>query len=598
MSLKTLLVSHGTCCQAAGAGQVYIALKSEIARWNLEDKVELKKPGCHGFSQIDPVVVIEPDGILYARVQEADASKIIQSLLPGGQKPDHFYYVDPHTSRKIPYRQEIPFFSKQKRLILKNCGTMDPDNIDDYLKVGGYEALVRVVSELTPNEVITEIKDSGLRGLGGGGFTTGEKWEICARAPGSIKYVICNADEGDPGSFQDRSVLEGDPHAVIEGLLITAYAVGAAEGYIYVRSEYPFAIKKLQIALHQARQRGFLGRNILGSDFSFDAEIFQGAGAFVCGEETALIQSLQGERGIPYPRPPYPVVSGLHGQPTLINNVKTLANIRWIINNGAAWFTTTGTKQSKGSAIFSLSGNVVNCGLVEVPMGTTLREIIFGIGGGIPGGKAFKAVQTGGPSGGCLPADLLDTAVDFDTLRDAGSIMGSGGMVVMDEDTCMVDTARYFLNFNLKELCGQCVPCRLGTRQMLEILKRITCGDGKHSDLDLLLQLGETVTKGSLCGLGKTVPNPVLTTLRYFRDEYEAHIHDKRCPARACKDLINYRIDGQQCKGCSLCLKACPVGAIKGGKKQEHFIEQKRCIRCGTCLEVCSDHFGAIQCIS
>ncbi len=598
MPLKTLLVSQGTCCQAAGSGQIYDALQNEVARWGLEDKVELKCPGCHGFSQMDPVVMVEPDGILYAGVRVKDASKIVQSLMPDGEKPDHLFYEDPHTCKKIPLRDKIPFFSKQQRTILKNCGNIDPGNIDDYLKTGGYKGLFKVVSKMTPNEVINEMKSSGLRGLGGGGFLAGEKWELCSMAMGSERYVICNADEGDPGSFQDRSVLEGDPHAVLEGMLITAYAVGATKGYIYVRSEYPFAIKKLQMALHQAGERGFIGRNILGSNFSFSAEIFQGAGAFICGEETALLQSLQGERGIPYPRPPYPVVSGLHGQPTLINNVKTLATVRWIINYGADWFTTTGTEKSKGSAIFSLSGKVVNCGLVEVPVGTSLREIIFGIGGGIPGGKGFKAVQTGGPSGGCLPADLLDTAVDFDTLRDAGSIMGSGGMVIMDEDTCMVDTARYFLAFSLKELCGQCVPCRLGTRQMLEILNRITCGEGKHSDLDLLLELGEGVAKGSLCGLGKTVPNPVLTTLRYFRDEYEAHIHEKRCPARTCKDLISYRIDIQQCKGCSLCLKACPVGAVRGDKKQAHFIEQKRCIRCGTCLEVCSEHFGAVQCIS
>lgn len=598
MPLKTLLVSQGTCCKAAGAGQVYNALNDEVARLGLHDEVEIKRPGCHGFSLLDPVVVVEPEGILYTRVTPDDASKIVSSLLPGGQKPDHLYYKDPLTGEKIPYRDNIPFFSKQRRMILHNCGIVDQDNIDDYIKRGGYRALHKALREMNPDEIIGEIKKSGMRGLGGGGFLTGEKWELCSRAPGPEKYVVCNADEGDPGSFQDRSVLEGDPHSILEGLLIAAYAVGASKGYIYVRSEYPLAVEKMQNALAQAEEKGYIGSGILGSDFSFTIEVFQGAGAFVCGEETALLQSLQGERGFPYPRPPYPVDAGFLGKPTLINNVKTLATVRWIIDKGAGSFITEGTETSKGSAVFSLSGSVVNCGLVEVPMGTSLREIIFGLGGGMPGGKAFKAVQTGGPSGGCLPKELIDTPVDFDTLKEAGSIMGSGGMVVMDEHTCMVDTARYFLTFSLNELCGQCVPCRLGTRQMLEILNRITSGEGKLSDLDLLLQISEGVAKGSLCGLGKTVPNPVLTTLRYFREEYEAHIIEKQCPARVCKALVSYRIDPQQCAGCSLCLKACPVGAVRGEKKQAHFIEQGLCIRCGTCLGTCPERYAAVRCIS
>ncbi len=598
MPLKKLLVSHGTCCLAAGAKQVHTALQKELARWGLHDQVKLKQTGCHGFSRLDPVVVLEPDGILFAGVNEEDAPGIVQSLMPGGERPHYLFYTDLRTLEKIPLRDDIPFFNKQKRLVLNNCGIVNPEDIDDYLNTGGYKALFRTVSGMTPSDVIGEIKKSGLRGLGGGGFLTGNKLEHCAREPGSAKYIICNADEGDPGSFQDRSILEGDPHAVLEGMLIAGYAVGAVKGYIYVRAEYPHAIKKIEKALCQAKKRGFFGGNILGSDFSFELEIFVGAGAFVCGEETALLQSLHGEPGMPYPRPPYPIVSGFQGKPTLINNVKTLANLRWIINVGAANFAKTGTESSRGTAIFSLSGNVNNCGLVEVPMGVSLREIIFGIGGGIPGGKAFKAVQTGGPSGGFLPAEFLDTAVDFDTLRDAGSIMGSGGMVVMDEHTCMVDTARFFMAFSLKELCGQCVPCRLGTRQMLKILNRIGRGEGKHSDLDLLEELGKAVARGSLCGLGKTAPNPVLTTLRYFRDEYEAHISEKRCPARVCKDLITYRIDAQKCRACARCLKACPVGAIIGADKQAHAIDQNLCIRCGICLDACSERFEAVKCIS
>ncbi|MHB8172555.1 MAG: NADH-ubiquinone oxidoreductase-F iron-sulfur binding region domain-containing protein [Thermincolia bacterium] len=594
MTVITILVSQGTCCKSAGAEQVYIALEKELTEAGLE--VFLKTPGCHGFSEIDPVVVIEPEGILYAKVKVEDVPEIVRSLAPGDQPVERLYYRDPVTDEGIPYQRNIPFFKKQQRTILKNCGVLDPRNIEDYLEAGGYQAVQKALMEMTPAQVVAVVNRSGLRGLGGAGFPTGKKWEMCASAPGEIKYVICNADEGDPGSFQDRSVLEGDPHAVLEGLIMAGYAVGAQMGYLYVRAEYPQAIKNLQAAINQAREKGFIGENILGRGFNFEIKIFQGAGVFVCGEETALIQSLEGKRGMPYPRPPYPVIAGLHGKPTLIDNVKTLASIRWIINNGADWLAARGTETSKGTAVFSITGKVANCGLVEVPMGITMREIVYEIGGGIPGGKDFKAVQTGGPSGGCLPEALLDTAIDFDTLRAAGSMMGSGGMVVMDEDTCMVDTARYFLDFSLKESCGQCAPCRLGTMQMHEILTRITQGEGKLSDLDLLVELSEGVAQGSLCGLGKTAPNPVLTTLCYFRDEYEAHINDQRCPSRSCKALITYSINPDKCKGCSQCLQACPVDAISGVRKEAHIIDGNKCTKCGVCLEVCPDAFGAVEC--
>ena len=594
MAKKTILVSQGTCCISAGADEVLDILKKEISEAGLE--VEVRTPGCHGFSEIDPVIMIEPEGLLYAKVQVEDVKDVVRSLRPGGEPVERLFYRDPASGQGIPHSWEIPFFKRQQRTILKNCGVLDPRSIEDYLGAGGYQAIRRALLEMTPQQVVEEVTRSGLRGLGGAGFPTGRKWEMCAAASGEIKYVICNADEGDPGSFQDRSVLEGDPHAVLEGLLLAGYAVGAQEGYLYIRAEYPLAIKNLQAAIDQAKEKGFLGSNLLGSGFSFDIQIFQGAGAFVCGEETALIKSLEGKRGMPYPRPPYPVIAGLHGKPTLIDNVKTLASVRWIINEGADWLAGRGTESSKGTAVFSLTGKVVNCGLVEVPMGITMRDIVYEIGGGIPGGKKFKAVQTGGPSGGCLPEHLLDTAIDFDTLRGAGSIMGSGGMVVMDEDTCMVDTARYFVNFTLKESCGQCAPCRLGTMQMHEILTRITQGKGKLSDLDLLIELSEGIAKGSLCGLGKTAPNPVLTTVRYFRDEYEAHIKQRSCPARSCKALVSYAINAKKCKGCSKCKKACPVDAIIGTERKPHIIDGSKCSKCGICLDVCPDVFGAVEC--
>ncbi len=532
---NTVLVCQGTGCVSGGSEQVFSLLKDEIESSGHDEDILVKRTGCHGFCQQGPLIVIEPEGIFYTKVKTDDMPEIIQALLPGGKPLERLFYRAPVTGKHIPHYHDIPFYSKQERTILKHCGYIDPEDINNYLEIGGYKALRKAISERTPWNVISEVKNSGLRGLGGAGFPAGRKWESCRKAPGDIKYVICNADEGDPGAFQDRSVMEGNPHSIIEGMIIAAYAAGAQKGFIYVRAEYPLAVSRLKIAIEQARQEGFLGDNILDSDFSFDLEIFQGAGAFVCGESTALVRSIEGKRGMPKVMPrPRTTEEGLWNKPTLLNNVKTFANIPLIINNGSEWFAQRGSEKSKGTAVFSLTGKVVNCGLIEVPLGATLRKIIYDIGGGGPDGKALKAVQTGGPSGGCLPADLLDMSVDFDSLTRAGSIMGSGGLVVMDEDTCMVDVARYFLDFNQRESCGQCIPCRLGTRQMFEILDDITKGDGRPGDIDLLLELSEAIKRSSICGLGKTAPNPVLTTLRYFRDEYEAHIHEKRCPAGVC----------------------------------------------------------------
>ena len=535
----TVFVCQGTGCLSGGAEQIYSCLQSGIVEANLGDSIQIRRTGCHGFCQRGPLVVIEPEGIFYTKVQPDDVSEIAQSLLPQGKPVERLFYHDPATNRPIPCHRDIPFYSKQQRVVLRNCGNIDPENIEDYLAVGGYQALRKALLEMTPERVIDEVKLSGLRGLGGAGFPAGRKWEACRRAPGEEKYVICNADEGDPGAFQDRSVMEGDPHSVLEGMIIAGYAIGAERGFIYVRAEYPLAVKRLRIAITQAREKGFLGDDILDSRFDFDIRIFQGAGAFVCGESTALVLSIEGKRGMPKPLPrPRTAEVGLWGKPTLLNNVKTFANIPLIIIHGSDWFASRGTERSKGTAIFSLTGKVANNGLIEVPMGVTLREIIYDIGAGIPQGKAFKAVQTGGPSGGCLPASMLDMPVDFDSLTAAGSMMGSGGMVVMDEDTCMVDVARYFLDFTRREACGQCIPCRLGTEQMFEILDDITKGQGRPEGIDLLLELGEAVKSGSLCALGQTAPNPVLTTIKYFRKEYEAHIYEKRCPAGVCQALI------------------------------------------------------------
>jgi len=544
---RTVFVCQGTGCLSSESGPVYEALRVEVAKLGLRD-VEVDFTGCHGFCEQGPNVVVEPEGIFYTHVQSEDAAEIVHSHLRDGKPVERLFYRDPVTNKAIPYYSEINFYKKQQRIILRNCGRINPEKIDHYIAQGGYRAL-RKAFLMTPEEVIEEIKKSGLRGRGGAGFPTGRKWEFCRKAQGDKKYVICNADEGDPGAFMDRSILEADPHSVIEGLTIAGYAIGATEGYIYVRAEYPLAVKRVLIALEQAQERGFLGKDILGSGFDFTIYVKEGAGAFVCGEETALMASIESRRGMPRPRPPFPAESGLEGKPTIINNVKTLASVPIIIDRGADGFASIGTEKSKGAAVFALTGKIANSGLVEVPMGTPLSTIIFDIGGGIPRGKLFKAVQTGGPSGGCIPARFFDTPVEYETLSQLGSIMGSGGMVVLDETTCMVEVARYFLSFTQAESCGKCVPCRLGTKQMLEILTRITQGKGRESDIDTLLNIAKTVKECSLCGLGQTCPNPVLTTLNYFRDEYEAHIKEKRCPAAVCDALM-----------ISPCQHTCPVG--------------------------------------
>ena len=533
---RNALVCLGTGCQSGGAEEILSSLREEIERLNLGETVQVKQTGCHGFCQRGPLVVIEPEGIFYSKVTPDDVSEIAQSFLAGGKPVERLFYIDPATDKPLPHYSDISFYSKQQRTLLRNCGHIDPEEIGDYLEAGGYQALKKALLEMNRDQVIDEVKRAGLRGLGGAGFPTWRKLEACRKEDAQRKYVICNGDEGDPGAFQDRSVMEGTPHSILEGMMIAAYAVGAQAGYIYVRAEYPLAVKRLRTAISHAKEKEFLGKNILGSGFDFSIEVFQGAGAFVCGESTALVLSIEGERGMPKASPrPRTTEAGLWGMPTLLNNVKTFASIPIIINSGADSFAAVGTEKSKGTAIFALTGKVENNGLIEVPMGMTLREIIFGIGGGIPEGKTFKAVQTGGPSGGCLPESLLDMPVDFDSLKAVGSMMGSGGLVVMDEDTCMVDLARYFLDFTQRESCGQCTPCRLGTKQLFDILDEITKGQGRPEDVDLLLEISEAVSTGSLCALGKTAPNPVLTTIRYFRDEYEAHINEKRCPAGVCR---------------------------------------------------------------
>jgi len=531
----TLLVCHGTGCISGGAEQVYSSLVEEINKQNLGKSIKIKRTGCHGFCQRGPLVVVEPEGIFYSKVIPSDIPDITQSLLPERRHVERLFYYDPVIKRYIPHYYDIPFYYKQQRTVLRNCGNINPEDINDYLAVGGYQTLHKAIFEMTPEQIIDEVSNSGLRGLGGAGFPTGQKWASCKRANDNEKYVICNADEGDPGAFQDRSTLEGDPHSVLEGMIIAGYTIGAKRGFIYVRAEYPLAVKRLRIAINQAREKGFLGEDILGSGLDFDIEIFHGAGAFVCGESTALVLSIEGKRSMPKPQPRSRTSEvGLWGKPTLINNVKTLANIPLIITHGSEWFASRGTKNSKGTAIFSLTGKVVNSGLIEVPMGIRLREIIYDIGGGIPEGRAFKAVQTGGPSGGCLPGEFLNMPVDFDSLTATGSMMGSGGIVVLDQDTCVVEVARYFLDFTQRESCGQCMPCRVGTKQMLDILEGITRGEGRLGDIDLLLELGKAISRTSLCALGQTAPNPVLTTIRYFRSEYEAHIQNKQCPSGTC----------------------------------------------------------------
>jgi len=586
---KTILLCRGTGCESSKSPEIQAAFEEALQ----DTDVEIKFTGCHGMCQQGPIVVIEPEDIFYAKVKAKDVQKIVEKHLLEAEPVKRLFYQDPTTKEKIPTYHEIPFYKQQKRLVLRNCGQINPEVIEDSLAAGVYEGLEKALG-MDPEFIVEEVKGSGLRGRGGGGFPTGLKWQFCRQAEGDVKYVLCNADEGDPGAFMDRSVLEGDPHAVLEGMIIAGYAIGSTQGYIYCRAEYPLAIKRLQIAIDQARERGFLGTNILDSGFDFDLEIFHGAGAFVCGEETALITSIEGNRGMPRSRPPYPANSGLYGKPTLLNNVKTYANIPWIIRKGSEWFAEIGTESSKGTAVFALTGKIANSGLIEVPMGVTLREIIYEIGGGVLDGKEFKAVQTGGPSGGCLPKSFLDTPVDYDSLKEAGSMMGSGGMVVMDEDTCMVDVARYFLEFTEMESCGKCVPCRLGTKEMLSILEDIVQGYGKPGDIDRLEELAKGVKSGSLCGLGQTAPNPVLTTLRYFRDEYEAHIFENTCPAKQCKEFITYHIT-DTCIGCGLCLRNCPVEAISGEPKELHHIDQETCIKCGICYEVCPPKFFSVE---
>ncbi len=590
-----ITICGGTGCHAYGCLKVAESFREEIQKQKLQDSVEVRTTGCHGFCERGPIVVIQPEGIFYQRIKLNDIKEVISKTIINKKVINRLLYVDPRTKKEIVLEKDVPFYKKQKRIVFGNNGFIDPTDIRDYIALGGYKALTKILFDMTSEEVIEEIKASGLRGRGGAGFLTGKKWEICRESNSQLKYVICNADEGDPGAYMDRSLLEGNPHSVIEGMIIGAYAIGASEGFIYVRMEYPLAVKNVTIALEQARKFGLLGRSILGSEFQFDIHIFKGAGAFVSGEETSLMASIEGRRAFPRQRPPFPAQEGLWGKPTNINNVETWANVPYIINNGAEWYSEIGTKGSKGTKIFSLVGKINNTGLVEVPMGMTLKEIIYAIGGGVKDHKKFKAVQTGGPSGGCIPAEMLDLPIDFETLAKAGSMMGSGGMIVMDEDTCMVDVARYFLDFTQQESCGKCVPCRVGTRQLVEILTRITKGDGQEDDIGRLEDLAETIKSGSLCGLGQTAPNPVLTTLRYFKDEYEAHIREKSCPALVCKELIIYHIEPEKCVGCLLCLKNCPVEAISGERKKVHVIDQDLCIKCGACFDVCPPKVQAVS---
>jgi NADH:ubiquinone oxidoreductase subunit F (NADH-binding)/(2Fe-2S) ferredoxin/Pyruvate/2-oxoacid:ferredoxin oxidoreductase delta subunit len=582
-----VLVCTCPVCTKAGAPEVEQALKAEVERRGLAGEVRVVETGSRGFCSMGPVIIIQPEGILYCQVHAADVPELAEETLVKGRIVERLAYKEPETHKVVPYYDEIPFYGKQMRVVLRNCGLINPQNIEEYIAVGGYQALGKVLTSIPPEEVIEEVKKSGLRGRGGAGFPTGRKWEAARKALGDVKYVVANGDEGDPGAFVDRNIMEADPHSVLEGLIIGAYAIGAHQGYIYVRDEYPLAVKTLHIAIDQARKYGLLGKNILNSGFDFDVQIMRGAGAFVCGESSALMQSLEGKVGEPRPKHIHATDQGLWNRPTCLNNVKTWANIPHIINNGPEWFTRMGTKDSPGTMVFSLVGKVNNTGLVEVPMGISLRDLVYDIGGGIPKGKQFKAVQTGGPSGGCIPADLLDLPVDFDRLTEAGSMMGSGGVVVMDEDTCMVDVARYFLDFLKNESCGKCAPCREGIKRMLKILIDITEGRGTMADIDRLETLAWMVQQGSLCQLGKSAPNPVLSTLRYFHDEYVAHVVDKKCPAGVCRELITYSIDPEKCTGCTLCALKCPQAAIIGERKQVHVIDPELCIRCGVCRELC-----------
>ncbi len=587
-----VLVCGGTGCTSSGSQQIMETLKEEIKKAGLEKEVAVVQTGCHGLCALGPIMIVYPDASFYSMVKVEDIPEIVQEHLLKGRVVTRLLYQETVTPAGVKALIDTDFYKKQHRIALRNCGIINPEVIEEYIGTGGYQALGKVLTEMTPDDVIQCLIDSGLRGRGGGGFPTGLKWKLAKQNEADQKYVCCNADEGDPGAFMDRSVLEGDPHAVLEAMAIAGYAIGANQGYIYVRAEYPIAVERLKIAISQAREMELLGKDIFGSGFDFDIDLRLGAGAFVCGEETALMTSIEGNRGEPRPRPPFPAQKGLFGKPTILNNVETYANIPQIILNGPEWFASMGTEKSKGTKVFALGGKIHNTGLVEIPMGTTLREVIEEIGGGIPNGKKFKAAQTGGPSGGCIPAEHFDIPIDYDNLISIGSMMGSGGLIVMDETDCMVDIAKFFLEFTVEESCGKCTPCRIGTKRMLEILIKITKGTATMEDLDKLEELCYYVKENSACGLGQTAPNPVLSTLRYFRDEYEAHIKEKRCPAGVCKALLSYHIDADKCKGCTLCARNCPVGAIIGSVKNPHIIDTDKCVKCGACMEKCK--FGAI----
>ena len=587
-----VLVCGGTGCTSSGSPQIMDILKNELKRQGLEEEVAVVETGCHGLCALGPIMIVYPDATFYSMVQPGDIPEIVSEHLLKGRVVTRLLYQETVTPAGVKALIDTDFYKKQHRIALRNCGIINPEVIEEYIGTGGYAALGKVLTEMTPDDVIQCLLDSGLRGRGGGGFPTGLKWKLAKQNDADQKYVCCNADEGDPGAFMDRSVLEGDPHAVLEAMAIAGYAIGANQGYIYVRAEYPIAVERLKIAISQAREMELLGKDIFGSGFDFDIDLRLGAGAFVCGEETALMTSIEGNRGEPRPRPPFPAQKGLFGKPTILNNVETYANIPQIILNGPEWFSSMGTEKSKGTKVFALGGKIHNTGLVEIPMGTTLREVIEEIGGGIPNGKKFKAAQTGGPSGGCIPAEHFDIPIDYDNLISIGSMMGSGGLIVMDEDTCMVDIAKFFLQFTVDESCGKCTPCRVGTKRLLELLEKITDGRGTLEDIDKMEELCYYIKDNALCGLGQTAPNPVLSTLRYFRDEYIEHVVNKRCPAGVCKKLITYKIDPVKCKGCTLCARNCPVNAIEGQVKVAHSIDTSKCVKCGTCIDKC--RFGAI----